>query len=133
MSTTGYDTTWESKGIAWQSRPWSAESGKTGRIVLSVWDNPEVAASEVRYVGGRDVLRCIPGQWVHESKGKKHLEHCGALLASGEAAEVVFVRGERHAAVRSKVKRAWVDKDRYFVRITRVGPDGAIEGVFEGL
>ena len=79
------------------------------------------------------MLRCMPGQWVHEPKGKKYLEHCRVLLASGEAAEVVFVRGERYDAVRSKVKRAWVDKDRYFVRITRVEPDGAIEGAFEGL
>ena len=132
MSTTGYDLVWESKGIAWQGRPWSAQSGKTGRIVLSAWDNLEAAKSEVRYVGDQDVLRCIPGDWVHEPKGKKYLEHCRALLASGEAAEVIFVRGERHDAARSKVKRAWVDTSKYFVRITRVEPDGTVEGVFEG-
>ena len=107
MSTKFFDT-WRQKGILNpHRRQWSAQA-PDGRVILTIWNNQGLDDTEVRYVGGRDVLQCVPGAWVAEGPGKRWLDDARNCMTSGIPAEVIHLRGRRTPAP-SHVRIAFVD------------------------
>ena len=109
-------------------RLWSAQA-PDGRVILTIWNNQGLDDTEVRYVGGRDVLRCVPGAWVAEGPGKRWLDDARNCMTSGIPAEVIHLRGRRTPAP-SHVRIAFADDALYAVKINRVEADGTVEGEF---
>ena len=120
---------WNSKGLNTRYRSqWSAVIGD--RYVFTIWNNP-FGDTEVYFdkTASRSTFKSIPGAWSREAPGVDYIKRARHCMNTGKLGEVLLLQGRRDPQP-SRVESVEAVPNLFYIRFTRVGDDGLMEGVF---